>query len=400
MMKELSMATLAVHAGERASVPDYTPITTPIHHAVTYLYEDMHTLDAVFAGQRSGYVYSRFANPTVTALEEAIARLEGTESAVACASGMAAVHLALLASGATAGKTVLMAQDLYGGTHSLLTQIFPAQGVHVHTVDMTDLSAVSKAIAETKPAVLFVETISNPLLRVADIPTLAKLAHEGGARLIVDNTFATPCLYRPALHGADYVVYSATKYLSGHGDAMGGLVAASAEQSRAMREIRKLLGNVLGPNEAWLILRGLKTLVLRMRQHSQNANLVAHFLQSHPRVSQVFYPSLPTHPQFTLSRRLFPCNLFGGMVSFKIKGADQEKVFRFMNALRVIVPATSLGDVYSLILYPAHSSHRWLSDEEKQRQGIAPDLVRLSVGIEEPADIIADLTQALDALGE
>ncbi|MBC7261632.1 MAG: aminotransferase class I/II-fold pyridoxal phosphate-dependent enzyme, partial [Chloroflexi bacterium] len=313
---------------------------------------------------------------------------------------MAAVHLALLASWATVGKTVLMAQDLYGGTHSLLTQIFPAQGVHVHTVDMTDLDAVSKAIAETKPTALFVETISNPLLKVVDIPALAKLAHDAGAQLIVDNTFATPCLYRPALHGADYVVYSATKYLSGHGDAMGGLVAASAERCQSIREKRKLLGNILGPNEAWLILRGLKTLVLRMRQHSLNANLVARFLQSHPRVSQVFYPSLPTHPQFTLSRRLFPCNLFGGMVSFRIKGADQEKVFRFMNALRVVVPATSLGDIYSLVLYPAHSSHRWLSEEEKQRQGITPDLVRLSVGIEEAQDIIADLAQALDAIGE
>lgn len=397
-MKELSMATLAVHAGERSSVPDYKPIATPIHHAVTYIYEDMHTLDAVFAGERTGYVYSRFANPTVTALEEAVARMEGTESAVACASGMAAVHLALLTAGATAGKTVLMAQDLYGGTHSLLTQVFPSQGVRVQAVDMTDLSTVSRTIAETKPAVLFVETISNPLLKVVDIPVLAKLAHDGGAQLIVDNTFATPCLYRPALNGADYVVYSATKYLSGHGDAMGGLVAASAERCQALREKRKLLGNILGPNEAWLILRGLKTLVLRMRQHSLNANLVAHFLQSHPKVSQVFYPSLPTHPQFALSRRLFPCNLFGGMVSFRIKGADQEKVFRFMNTLRVVVPATSLGDIYSLVLYPAHSSHRWLSEEEKQRQGITPDLVRLSVGIEEAQDIIADLAQALDAI--
>lgn len=399
-MNKFSMATLAVHAGERPGVPDYKPISTPIHHAVTYIYEDMHTLDAVFAGERSGYVYSRFANPTVTALEEAVARMEGTESAVACASGMAAVHLALSAAGATAGKTVLAAQDLYGGTHALLTQVFPAQGVQVHMVDMTDLEAVSKAIAATKPTVLFVETISNPLLKVVDIPSLAKLAHDGEAQLIVDNTFATPCLYRPALNGADYVVYSATKYLSGHGDAMGGLIAASAKCCQAMRETRKLLGNILGPNEAWLILRGMKTLVLRMRQHSLNANLVAHFLQSHPRVSQVFYPSLPTHPQFTLSRRLFPCNLFGGMVSFRIKGADQETIFRFMNALRVVVPATSLGDIYSLVLYPAHSSHRWLSDAEKQRQGITPDLVRLSVGIEEAQDIIADLAQALNAIGE
>jgi len=358
----------------------------------------MHTLDAVFAGERSGYVYSRYGNPTVAALEEAIAQLDGTESALACASGMAAVHLALRAAGATSGSTVLAAQDVYGGTHALLTQWFPTQGVQVQTIEMSDLDAVAQAIAQTKPALLFVETVSNPLLKVTDIPALAQLAHQAGASLIVDNTFSTPCLYRPALHGADYVVYSATKYLAGHGDAMGGLIAASAAKCQAARELQKLIGGVLGPNEAWLILRGLKTLLLRVRQQCQNAALVARFLSTHPRVSQVFYPGLPTHPQFTLCRRLFPTNLYGGIVSFEIREADQEQVFRFMDALQVIVPATSLGDIYSLMLYPAHSSHRSLTAEEKERLGITPNLVRLSVGIEEASDIIADLAQALDSI--
>ena len=397
-MKELCMATLAVHAGKRAARPDYTPICTPIHNAVTYTYGDMHTLDAVFAGERSGYVYSRYGNPTVAALEEAIAQLDGTESALACASGMAAVHLALRAAGATSGSTVLAAQDVYGGTYALLTQWFPTQGVQAQTIEMSDLDAVAQAIAQTKPALLFVETVSNPLLKVTDIPALAQLAHQAGASLIVDNTFSTPCLYRPALHGADYVVYSATKYLAGHGDAMGGLIAASAAKCQAARELQKLIGGVLGPNEAWLILRGLKTLLLRVRQQCQNAALVARFLSTHPRVSQVFYPGLPTHPQFTLCRRLFPTNLYGGIVSFEIREADQEQVFRFMDALQVIVPATSLGDIYSLMLYPAHSSHRSLTAEEKERLGITPNLVRLSVGIEEASDIIADLAQALDSI--
>lgn len=397
-MKEHAVATLAVHAGRITTHLDYTPICIPIHNAVTYTYDDMRRLDAVFSGELPGYVYSRFGNPTVAALEAAIAQLEGTESALACASGMAAVHLSLIAAGAAPGRTVLTAQDIYGGTHALISQVFAARGVRYHTIDMTDLDAVAQAIAKTNPAVLLVETISNPLLKVADIPTLAQLAHRAGAQLIVDNTFATPCLYRPALNGADYVVYSATKYLGGHGDVVGGLIAASAEKCQAARELQKLVGNVLGPNEAWLILRGLKTLVLRMRQHSWNASLLARFLSSHSRVSRVYYPALPTHPQFTLCRRLFPANLYGGMVSFDIKDADQELVFRFMDALQVIVPATSLGDVTSLMLYPAHSSHRSLSEEERQRLGITPGLVRLSVGIEEASDIIADLAQAFDAI--
>jgi cystathionine beta-lyase/cystathionine gamma-synthase len=397
-MKERSMATLAVHAGRAATRPDYAPICTPIHNAVTYTYDSMRRLDAVFSGEQSGYVYSRFDNPTVAALETAIAQLERTESALACASGMAAVHLSLVASGATPGSTVLAAQDVYGGTHALLAQVFIARGVGFHTVDMTDLSAVAEVIAKATPAALLVETISNPLLKVADIPALAQLAHRAQAELIVDNTFATPCLYRPALSGADYVVYSATKYLGGHGDVVGGVIAGSAERCQAARELQKLIGGVLGPNEAWLVMRGLKTLVLRMRQQSWNAALVARFLSSHPRVSRVHYPALPTHPQFTLCRRLFSTNLCGGMVSFEIEGADQEQVFHFMDALQLIVPGTSLGDVTSLILYPAHSSHRSLNEEERQRLGITPSLVRLSVGIEEASDIIADLTQAFDAM--
>jgi cystathionine gamma-synthase/methionine-gamma-lyase len=397
-MEEHGMATLAVHAGRAATHPDYTPICTPIHNAVTYTYDDMSKLDAVFSGEQRGYVYSRFGNPTVAALETAIAQLEGTEAALGCASGMAAVHLAITTAGGAPDSGVLAARDLYGGTHALLTEVFAARGVRCQTMDMTDPDAVAQAIAETKPAVLLVETISNPLLKVIDIPALAQLAHSAGAQLIVDNTFATPCLYRPALDGADYVVYSATKYLGGHGDVVGGVIAASAARCHAARELQKLIGNVLGPNEAWLILRGLKTLVLRMRQQSRNASLVARFLSSHPQVNLVYYPALPTHPQFTLCRRMFPSTLCGGIVSFEIQDADRERVFRFMDALQLIVPATSLGDVTSLMLYPAHSSHRSLSQEDRQRLGITPGLVRLSAGIEEASDIIADLAQALDAI--
>ncbi len=394
-MNELSPQTRVVHAGERTPRPDYTPICTPIHNAVTYTYDDMHTLDAIFAGTQAGYVYHRYGNPTVTALEEAVATLEGTESAIACASGMAAIHLALLAAGVKSGCSVLAANDLYGGTHALLTRVLTAQGVRVHTVDTTDLATLRAAIAQTNPTTVLVETISNPLLRITDIPAVAQLAHAAGASLIVDNTFAAPCLYHPALHGADYVVYSATKYHGGHGDAMGGLVAASAGRCQTARELQKLVGGTLGPNEAWLILRGIKTLVLRARQQCANATAIARFLSSHPRIERVYYPGLPTHPQFTLARRLLPGDLYGGVVSFEIKGADREQIFHLMDTLQLIAPAASLGDVYTLILYPAHSSHRALTEEERQRIGIHPNLLRLSVGIEDASDIIADLAQAL-----
>lgn len=397
-MTDHGMATRAVHAGTAAPHLDYTPICAPIHNAVTYTYGDMATLDAVFSGQREGYVYSRFGNPTVASLERAVAQLAGTAAAVACGSGMAALHLGLLAAGARPGNTVLTAEDPYGGTLSLLREVFAASGVRVHTVDMTDLNAVAGAIENSRPTVVLLETISNPLLRVADVGRVAQLAHAAGAALIVDNTFATPCLYRPADDGADYVVHSATKYLGGHGDVVGGVIAASEERCQVARELQKLTGNVLGPSEAWLILRGLRTLVLRMRQHCYNANLVAHFLSSHPRVRRVYYPSLPTHPQFTLCRQLFATNMCGGVVSFELDTDDRVQVFRFMDALQLVRTATSLGDVTSLILYPAHSSHRSLSEAERQQLGIVVGLVRLSAGIEDASDIVADLAQALAGL--
>jgi cystathionine gamma-synthase/methionine-gamma-lyase len=363
---------------------------------VTYTYDDMRCLDAVLAGEREGYVYSRFANPTVTALEHAIARLEGTEAALGCASGMSAVHLALLGAGTRAGSTVIAAQDLYGGTRALLAQHLTSQAVRVVTADLTDLTAAAQALEQIRPVAVVAETVSNPLLRVTDIPALAGLSHGVGAELIVDNTFATPCLLRPALHGADYVVHSATKYLSGHGDVTAGVIASNQPRCQRARELQRLVGNILGPNEAWLVLRGLKTLIVRMRQQCRNAGQVARFLSSHDRVERLFYPGLPSHPQYTLCRRLFPTGLAGALVSFQLRAADQEIVFRFMDALRLIVPATSLGDVTSLLLYPAHSSHRPLTDDERLQVGVTANLVRLSVGIEEASDIIADLAQALD----
>jgi cystathionine gamma-synthase/methionine-gamma-lyase len=262
-----SLFTQAVHAGERAPRPDFTPVSTPIHRSVGYLYDDVDTLDGIFGDERVGYVYPRYGSPTVAALESAAATLEGGEAALAVSSGMAAIHLALLAADARSGSSVVAAQDCYGATYALLRDLFTTQGVDVRFVDITDLAEVESALAEALPTALLLETISNPLLKVAAIPPIVEMAHAVGAQVIVDNTFATPCLCRPLDYGADVVLHSSTKYFGGHGDVMGGIVITSAANRSRLFQLIKMIGCNLGPDEAWLTLRGLKTLPLRMRQH-------------------------------------------------------------------------------------------------------------------------------------
>jgi cystathionine gamma-synthase/methionine-gamma-lyase len=268
-------------------------------------------------------------------------------------------------------------------------------------VDVCDLPAVEAAFASaaTRPVALIAETVSNPLLKVADLPRLAEIAHVHAAAFIVDNTFATPVLIHPLSLGADYVVHSATKYLGGHGDVLGGAVITSAERRKELNEINKLIGSNLGPQEAWLIHRGLKTLPLRVLRQCANALEIANWLTQHPRIEHVNYPGLTSHPQHELASRMLNGGqgaAFGAMVSFDIRDAGQADVFRFMERLRLVQPATTLGDVYSLVLYPAISSHRALDPETRHRIGIGDGLVRLSVGIEDPGDIIADLSAALE----
>ena len=392
------LATRAVHAGKPAPHDGCTATVAPIHHAVTYRYRSMEALDQVFAGERAGYVYARHGNPTVAAFEEAVAALEDGEAAVAFASGMAAIHATLLAVGARQGSTVVAAQDIYGATYTLLTTLMRSQGVSMRFVDANDRDAVQATCSELRPVALLVETISNPLLKVADLPNLAETAHGCGAALLVDSTFATPALVRPLSMGADVVIHSATKYLAGHGDVLGGVVVTSQELRADILGILKATGANLGPQDAWLALRGMRTLMLRMREHCDNAREVARWLETHPRVSRVHYPGLPSHPQHTLAKALFENHQYGGVVSFEIEGAGREEVFRFFDALNLCVPATSLGDVHSLLLYPAHASHRTLSAEERQRMGIGAGLVRMSVGIEAVDDLLADLEQALNTL--
>jgi cystathionine gamma-synthase/methionine-gamma-lyase len=313
---------------------------------------------------------------------------------------MAAVHAALLAAGVRSGSAVLGALDLYGATFTMLRSLFAELGAKACFVDVSDLPAVEAALAETRPAALMVETISNPLLKVADIPALAELTHRYGAELLVDNTFATPYLFNPLAYGADYVIHSATKYIGGHGDVMAGVVVTQEKNHRKLYELNKTLGGILGPFEAWLALRGVKTLPLRMRRQCKNAAQVAAWLFEHPRVARVNYPGLVSHPQHSLASRLFvPPEaggaLYGGMLSFEIAGAHKEQIFRFMEALRLCLPATTLGDIYTLVLYPPMSSHRSLTEEERAQVGISEGLVRLSAGIEDPSDILADLERAL-----
>ncbi|HEX9114925.1 MAG TPA: PLP-dependent aspartate aminotransferase family protein [Anaerolineae bacterium] len=396
-MANQSIYTTAVHAGERAPRPNFTPVATPIYPSSSYIYDDFATLDDIFAGAGSGPVYTRYGNPTNDALEAAVAALEGTEGAMSFASGMAAIHAALLAAGVGAGKTVVAAQDVYGATYALLNNLFRQQGVTTHFVDVADPDAVAATIAETRPVAVLAETISNPLLKVADLPRLAEMAHGVGAAFIADNTFATPFLCRPAAVGADFVVHSATKYLGGHGDVLGGVIACSAERRNVLFEIIKMTGGNLGPQEAWLTLRGLKTLPLRIERQCRNAAQLAGWLAGHGRISQVNFPGLADHPQHALAGRLLEGGHYGAMISFDLANGDRASVVRFMDALRLIMPGTTLGDVYSLALYPAGSSHRGLTPEMRRQIGIGDGLVRLSVGIEAVEDLMADLDQALEA---
>ncbi len=399
-LKTKAFSTRAVHAGERVLRTDFVPVATPIYSSVGYLYGDMETVDAVFAGERPGFVYLRYGNPTLEAFEAALADLEGAEAAHAFASGMAAVHAALLAAGVQSGACVVAALDLYGATFTLLRAFLSQLSVRTVLVDVTDLEAVEDALRRHRPVALLAETISNPLLKVADVPSLAELAHRWGAQLLIDNTFASPYLFNPIRYGADYVIHSATKYLCGHGDVLAGVVATSRENRRKLNELTKLIGGVLGPFEAWLVLRGLKTLPLRVHRQCENAAKVAEWLSRHPRVSQVHYPGSPHHPQHALAKSLFAGRGFGGVLSFEIIGAAKETVFKFMDSLTIWLPAATLGDIYSLALHPATASHRNLTAEERAAVGISDGLLRLSAGIEDTEDLIADLEQALAKVQE
>ena len=372
------ITTKFVHAGERHKVPDAKPVSTPIYASATFTYDSMQEIDHVFSGEKQGYVYTRYGNPTTAALEEAVRDVE--EGAVACAyaTGMAAIHAALLACDLKSGSTVLASQDLYGATTNLLNNIFTNFGVKTVNVDYSDMSVVREKARELRPQIMIAETISNPLLKVCDIETCVEIARENGARLIIDNTFATPYLRQPLKLGADMVVHSATKYLGGHADAMGGLVVSRDEMDAAgLVSVMKLAGGVLSVWEAHEILRGLKTLAVRMDRQCENARKLAGYLSEHKGIARVHYPAL------------------GALVSIELRDNTQEAAFRFMDKLQLCVRSTSLGDVFTSVLHPATASHRDFLPQRRQELGIIDGLVRISVGIEKIDDIIADIEQAL-----
>ena len=370
----------------------------PIYLAVTFSAADSEELGDVVTDRRPGYAYARIDNPTGTALADAIAELEGAEAAYVLASGMAAIHAALL-SLVSAGDRIVCTRNVYGTTRSLFTSVLGRFGVRVEFVDATDLAAVEAALAREPARVLYLESISNPTISVLDIAPLSALAHRHGTAVVVDNTFASPYLCRPVELGADLVVESATKYLSGHSDVLAGIVAGSRERIAAVRKVQTDTGATLAPFSSFLVLRGLPTLEIRMRRHAETATRLARWLEGQPGVVRVWYPGLDSHPQRDVAARQFP--LGGGMLAFELAGGPagdgRAAATAFVDALTIPVLTASLGSIHTIVVHPPRTTHRQLDDAALAASGIAPGLLRCSVGLEDADDLEADFAVALDA---
>ena len=388
--------TKAIHAGNVKDT-QYGALTTPIYQTSTFVFDSCEQGGRRFAGQEAGYIYTRLGNPTTSVLEAKIAALEGGEACVATASGMGAISSCLWTI-AGAGKHILADGTLYGCTFALLNHGMTRYGVEVDFIDTSDLEAV-KAHLKPNTCAVYLETPANPNLKITDIAAVAEVAHayNKDIKVICDNTFASPYLQRPLELGADVVVHSATKYLNGHGDVIAGFVVGSAEFCGEVRMfgLKDMTGAVMDPFCAFLILRGLKTLEIRMQKHCSNAKAIAEFLNNHPMVEKVYYPGLPSHVGHDIAARQM--SDFGGMMSFEVKGGRAAGA-KLVNALHLVTVAVSLGDAETLIEHPASMTHSTYTEEELAASGIAAGLIRLSVGLENAEDIIADLKQALDQL--
>jgi cystathionine beta-lyase/cystathionine gamma-synthase len=395
-MSGMNIQTKAVHAGDRKkAAPSAVPVTTPIYTAASFYYDEVENIDRVFEGNQKGYAYTRYDNPTVNALEELITDLESGFGTVACSSGMAALHLALLACLHEKPRRVLCAEAIYGATVRLLSGWMAPSGVAVEYCDIFDLRSLEAHLERFQPTVLLIESISNPTLRVPEIDKISAICRARGIALMVDSTFATPLLMRPIELGADYTVHSLTKFLSGHGDVMGGSVTTTEANFTILKQISKTLGVNLGPFEAYLSMRGIKTFPLRVERQCLNARKLADALAAHPRIKKVNHPGRPDHQDHDTAHRLMPGCLQSALVSFEVNGAGRREIFSIMDRLRLAVPATSLGDVHTLVLYPVMASHRDLTEDQKVRLGINESLLRVSAGIESADDIIQDFVQAL-----
>lgn len=397
-MADLSIATQFVHAGERRNAPAGIPASTPIYASSSFIYEQVEDIDRIVDGETNGFVYSRYGNPTVAAFEEAMAAIENGKFAYAFGSGMAAIHAALLACELSSGSVVLASKDLYGSTFELLYTVFGAFGVKTVTEDFTDIAALRAKAFEVNSAAIICETLSNPLLKICDIEECAAIAREVGAKLIVDNTFATPYLCRPLDLGADFVVHSATKYLGGHADATGGVVIAKEDFDKpALLGALTLAGGVLSPWEAHSILRGIKTLGLRMEKQCSNAERLAAQLQKLPQIDEVIYPKFFEGEQGEALDAAFHGSDFGAIVTIRLKEDTREASYRFLNALNLCTRAASVGDLFTGIVHPATATHREMSPAKRAAIGITEGLIRISVGIEDVNDILTDIEQALHA---
>lgn len=391
----MNIHTKAVHAGDRKPPPGQIGVTTPIHTSASFIPASLEEQDRIFGAEEQGYAYQRYNNPTNAALEEQMTALEGGHGCLATASGMSALLIALQAALMDRTRSVICSRDIYGATIKLLDGVLAPFNVNVRYLDMTDLDALDAAITKEKPGAVLLETISNPILRVADIEAIAGRCRTVNAALIVDNTFATPLLVRPIELGAHIVVHSVTKFLSGHGDVLGGLVISDAEHHEMVRYLSRIYGPVLGPFESYLAMRGAKTFPLRMERQCRNAQGLAAWLRTNPRVSRVHYLDDPAHPDAATIWKLMTNGLYGAMVSFELAGAHKPEMFQMVDSLKLVVNASSLGDVHTMVLYPWISSHREVPPKMKAAMGVTESLLRVSVGIEDLDDIIADFAQAL-----
>lgn len=390
----LSPFTQAVHSGRiewRGSDPS-SPAIVP---ASGFSFADMEALDAALGDDRAGYVYSRHGGPTQEQFEAAMAALEGGEGAVSFASGMAALYAAFVAAGAGQGATVVAAQEGYGAVHTLLNWMARTTGLKVRYVRIAQLDEIERVFAEERPALFTFEILTNPSVRVADAPALVERARRHGVKVVVDSTFTTPVLVQPLALGADLVAHSATKYIGGHGDVLAGVVAASAEWCDRLRTHRRMAGSNLSAFDAFLCLRGLRTLPLRFRQQCENARVLAQWLIEHPRVQRVYYPGLASDPDHATAQRVLRPGGFGAMLAFDVKGAGRAEAFAILERFKIAQRIASLGDVATLVSYPPHASHRALTPEQRRDLGIGDGMIRVSAGIEDVRDLIEDFEQAL-----
>ncbi|MGA9162586.1 MAG: aminotransferase class I/II-fold pyridoxal phosphate-dependent enzyme [Actinomycetota bacterium] len=389
--RDRGFSTRAIHGQALPPVEQDTP-SVPIYQTSTFRFDTSEEFAETVNFRRPGYSYTRgYGNPTLLAFERVMAELEGTESALSFASGMAGIHT-LATTLAGNGDTIVASNELYGGTYSLFAHVLPRYGIGVRFVSPHDLGAVRAALPGS--TLLYVETIANPNVTVADVEALGALASEAGVASAVDNTFASPYLCNPAAFGFDYVLHSATKYVGGHNDLIGGVVCTSEERMAGLRSTVIETGGTLAPFEAWLSMRGLSTLQVRMDRHCANALALASWLEAHPKIARVHYPGLASHPQHEVAVRLLPRG-FGGMGAFEVVGGV-EAGQRFCDALELIWVAASLGGVHTLACHAASTTHRQLDAEARRAAGIADGLIRLSVGLEDVEDLIDDVERALE----